>query len=615
MAPPAHFSAAPTAAPGVPAPGATGSVNAAKGGGSSADRFVGAAQALVALAFAVGLSVQFGINPWFSASAVVAVIVALSAIRHSVGASARRAAPVGPSAERRTKRPGRAAVPVAVRPSPQRITPATRPQQPPDRQMIAESVNLNHSNTPSPVQQRVSSGSHPELRTERPMAPPLDSRTAPHIVPSLPPELPAQAYGTSDPMQGYWSVQPGAPRLVQPSPPPIPVAAGTDELRETDVEIIQKLIRKLADDVNASEAGATVDVSSVSPTVTMAIEPPSLASSPPPSPPPLPIGVQSAQVPPEFHAAIENSLEALRVTADSMRSSSDVVFRTSAPPPMPHQPVPLATAPSVAAVAPPPLPDQAASRAALMAEAISAGRIDVMLEPILGLDDRDARHFEVSIRLRDASGQVLDSSPSSAGLSGTGLLPLFDAARLQRTLNVATKLNARGKSGSIFSTYSAEALDSRAFLADAAEAMHRGDAGTGQLVLTFSQADVRSFGHPQWDAMDDMRALGFRFALAGITDFDIDFEALAGLGFGFAKLEADVFLDGLVAPSGLIPPSDVCRHLSAAGLTLIVEQINDPDKLARIFGFGVLFGQGQLFGGPRALKQDAAVRPTGQAVA
>jgi cyclic-di-GMP phosphodiesterase TipF (flagellum assembly factor) len=125
-------------------------------------------------------------------------------------------------------------------------------------------------------------------------------------------------------------------------------------------------------------------------------------------------------------------------------------------------------------------------------------------------------------------------------------------------------------------------------------------------VLSFTQTDVRGFSTPEWDSLADMRALGFRFAISHMTDLDMDFEALAEQGFVFVKLDASVFLDGLPAPSGRLPSSDVCRHLAQHGLTLVVERIDDDDLLARVFGFGVLLGQGQLFGGARPVRADIA---------
>jgi cyclic-di-GMP phosphodiesterase TipF (flagellum assembly factor) len=86
------------------------------------------------------------------------------------------------------------------------------------------------------------------------------------------------------------------------------------------------------------------------------------------------------------------------------------------------------------------------------------------------------------------------------------------------------------------------------------------------------------------------------------------------MGFEFIKLDAEVFLEGLRAPTGRVPAADICRYLSEFGLTLIVGRIEDDWLLARILGFGVLFGKGTLFGGPRLVKAEV-VADTGTAAA
>jgi cyclic-di-GMP phosphodiesterase TipF (flagellum assembly factor) len=184
-------------------------------------------------------------------------------------------------------------------------------------------------------------------------------------------------------------------------------------------------------------------------------------------------------------------------------------------------------------------------------------------------------------------------------------LPLFDCARLSRTAVVGHHLESRGSAASIFSEANGESLTDDRFLGDLAEAVHQRTSVTSQLVLTFSLEDVRGFSPAEWEAMGDMRALGFRFALSGITDLDVDFAGLAEAGFAFAKLDADVLLVGLRAGQTLVPSADICRHLAKQGLALVVENIDDEQKLARIFGFGVLLGQGRLFGGPRPVKASA----------
>lgn len=258
---------------------------------------------------------------------------------------------------------------------------------------------------------------------------------------------------------------------------------------------------------------------------------------------------------------------------------------------------------AVGAVPVPPI--MAHSKLAALAEAITAGRLDVLLEPILGLADQRARHYEVSVRLRDKNGLVLDPPESVPELRESGLLPLLDCARINRSAQVARRLADRGKPGSLFSAFSGEALGHDQFLSDFTEAYVAREGLAEQLVLTFAQADVRGFAGRDWETLSEMRELGFRFSVQAVTDFDMDFEALKVAGFDFVKLDATVFLDGMPASGGVIPPADICRHLAQLGMTLIVGQIEDEMHLARIFGFGVIYGQGQMFGGARPMKAEA----------
>jgi cyclic-di-GMP phosphodiesterase, flagellum assembly factor TipF len=444
----------------------------------------------------------------------------------------------------------------------------------------------------------------PTRQSDRGAPPPLPMPAAapPQVARATPPPMPAATSPTpprpsDDDLQDIWSFRPAS--TGQKLPPFVTGRAASTQIdpklpepqastpRPADVEVIQDAIKRLLEEVNAAEQSRN----------TAPGHPATTGSAPPPLPHP--------------EASIDRSIDALRMTAGSMRAA---IGPETAPVPAPAmsqpQPPPV-PAPPQAARPHRPTPSGDA-RARLMADAISAGRIDVTLEPILGLEDQQTRHYEVTVRLRDADGNALDVTPNGPDLRGTGLLPLFDGVRVARTAAVARRLEDRGKGGSIFSMFSGESVADEHFLGELAETLHLRGSLASQLVLSFTQTDVRGFSTPEWDSLADMRALGFRFAITHMTDLDMDFEALADQGFVFAKLDASVFLTGLPAPSGHIPSADVCRHLASQGLTLVVEHIENDEQLARIFGFGVLLGQGQLFGGARPVRSDVVNdRPRG----
>lgn len=558
-----------------------------------ADRFVMGAQGLVILAIAVGLRIEGGWRPGASvgvAISMAAALLILKKMRRSSRSDDELATSALPEPE-----PVSSYVPVSVssvtRDSTTQMAPPPIPAFAFDElaalaAAVSASAPAIAPSPPSLLPPPLPRYGEPPSR----LPPPLHQ-----LKKALPVSEPRLTEYGADAAQDYWSHRPSQPRFeARATPQTNTVQAHSGQstapsatLRETDVEAIQSLIKKLADEVNLAELERHDGQDQFGQASAISPDDPGAVVNAPEMPPQL------------FHPeeGVSHSLDALRVTAETMRAPSHLVFGHELPPPIP----------------------QTSTRGSILAAAIAAGQTDVLLEPIMGLATQDAQHFEVSIRLRGPDGAALDWDPRdfaypNGELRGTGLLPLFDAAKIARTAAVARRLGDRGKTGAVFSSYSGEALTDASFRNDAATASRDRTATSGQLVLTFSQSDARAFQAPEWSAIADMRAQGFRFALSGVTDLDMDLEGLVNAGFEFVKLDAEVFLTGLNSPAGLIPSADVCGFVSGLGLALVVEHIDDEERFARVAEFGALLGQGRLFGGARLLKAESS-GSSGQAAA
>lgn len=379
-----------------------------------------------------------------------------------------------------------------------------------------------------------------------------------------PPTRPLEAPGAAMGAATVRTPPQTGPAMPPASPAPVPAAfeVPASTINEDDVEMLQRRIKAMLLEVTAAENER-----------------------------------DRADPEPLAAAGVEASLAALRSAATTMRGAD---ARAPVRPPVASQP-PL----SAVRQAPDPVEAAAAAQRRQVGDAIGAGRVDVFLEPIMGLNDHAARHYEVSIRIRGAAGEDLGTGENIVELAGRGLLPLFDKVRLERTASVAGRLAARGKDGSVFSATSSEALSDAGFQAAATGTIPANREISRKLVLSFTQADVRGFRAAEQRAVASLAALGFRFAITDLTDLDMNFEAMAGAGFIFAKLDAQVFLEGLPVPGGSVPAADVCRHLASLGYAVVVGNIADEATLAKIFGFGAVLGQGTLFGGRRPVKPDA----------
>jgi cyclic-di-GMP phosphodiesterase TipF (flagellum assembly factor) len=346
---------------------------------------------------------------------------------------------------------------------------------------------------------------------------------------------------------------------------------------EINVEVIQDLIKKLADELNGPPGGRETQVDGAAP--------------------------QALTAQPD--ALIGRSVAALDAVSRAMRGSPAGAGGTLPAPAGSRGAVGdwWPATPALAEGGPPPLDPHLAR----IAEAIVAERFEVLIEPIHALNEGRPRHYEVSMRLLTADGGALEQTDYMRAAQTSDLLPHIDAARMLRAARVARKLGERGRQGSVLSTMAGDSITDNQFLDIAAE--QTADDGRMRLVLSFSQSDARTFTPAHAEALSTMAASGFGFALEDVTDLEMDFARLKAIGFEFVKLDAKVFLDGLQAPGGCVPASDICRYLSEFGLALIVGSIEDDWLLARVMGFGVLLGKGTLFGGPRLVKAEAVAGP------
>jgi cyclic-di-GMP phosphodiesterase, flagellum assembly factor TipF len=353
--------------------------------------------------------------------------------------------------------------------------------------------------------------------SDRGLRPPVEPRDPFHFRPSREP-----AFAGAQPRQG---------------PPPLAAPQPDTGSPVMSVEVIQDLIKKLADELNTA--------------------------------------------PPESAPAGEGS--------------------DGGPPAAHHAGMPPLTPPVDSRAEAPSAPSSLDPQLARIAEAIAAQRVEVLLEPIHALAEGRPRHVEVSMRLVTADGAALDHGEFSRTAKGTELMPRIDAARVTHATRVARRLGDRGRQGSVLVRIDGNSLADESFLAAAEAAGH----AAKRLVLSVAQSEVRAFSSVHMQALKRLAAAGLRFALEEVVDLDMDLAALKTKGVDFVKLDAPHFLEGLPAAGGRVSAADVCRHLAEGGLTLVVGRIEDEWLLARVLGFGVLFGKGALFGEPRVVRDKA----------
>src|SRR5690606_9324904 len=227
---------------------------------------------------------------------------------------------------------------------------------------------------------------------------------------------------------------------------------------------------------------------------------------------------------------------------------------------------------------------------------------------------RKARHFEISLRLRNGDAGSFGPEDYIPMARNAGLLPQVDATRAARAAMVARHMDERGSGGCLFSSITAESLTSPRFLEEFADACRQAPKLRERLVFSISQSELQGLSAAQWSTIRQLATSGFRFAIEDVTSLDLDLPDLKAAGFAFMRINAQSMLDGLASLEGVLPISELCQRISEIGLTLIAVGLGGEDQLESVLAAGVPLGKGQLFGVPRPIRAEA-LRPAASSAA
>jgi cyclic-di-GMP phosphodiesterase, flagellum assembly factor TipF len=247
---------------------------------------------------------------------------------------------------------------------------------------------------------------------------------------------------------------------------------------------------------------------------------------------------------------------------------------------------------------------------ALVGAAIDAGRIDLYLQPVVALPERNVRFYEAMSRMKAESGEVIAAGDfikyAEAGL----LMPKLDRMTVMRCVQVVRRLTIKTRDIGLFCNLSSTTLTDPAF-PQLLEFLEANRAISPSLVFEFTQSAVRAMGPPEHESLAVLAERGFRFSMDNVTDLQFDVGELRERGFRFIKVPAMLLLgrDG----SGT-RPADLSGMLGGSGVDLVAERIESENIAADVLERGVRFGQGYLFAPPRPVRAEALQAGNGEEV-
>jgi len=249
-------------------------------------------------------------------------------------------------------------------------------------------------------------------------------------------------------------------------------------------------------------------------------------------------------------------------------------------------------------------------RAAIISMALSDGKVEVHLQPIVQLPQRRTRGYEALVRLRLDENTLLMPEDFLAVVEERGFGPTLDALVLTRALAIARHLGAKDGGLFVSCNFSVATWNSSKALATLSRILDKYREHNGHLVVEMPQRVFRMLDPTSLGLLGAMSANGVRFALDQVTDLRLDPVALFDRGIRFIKAPAALLQTEMAGEGSLdIAAGDLTAMMARASIILIADEISDNPTVADMIELGVGFAQGHVFSPPRPVKPEVFAEP------
>ncbi|MCH4562279.1 EAL domain-containing protein [Halomonas sp. EGI 63088] len=225
----------------------------------------------------------------------------------------------------------------------------------------------------------------------------------------------------------------------------------------------------------------------------------------------------------------------------------------------------------------------------------------LMVQPIMRLEDRDVRHYEVLLRMRDPGGNLVSPGRFIPLAERSGQIVQIDRWVLHHSLQALRQLQERGISLAV--NLSGQSLHDDGLKQFLADELTTSGADPNYLILEITEtAAVTDFSTAR-GVLQAMRDLGCRTAL---DDFGVGFSSFHYLGqlpVDYIKIDGSFIRSLPVSADSRVIVKAIADIASGFGKQAIAEFVDQEALIPILQSYGISYGQGFHLGRPIAIEE------------
>jgi cyclic-di-GMP phosphodiesterase TipF (flagellum assembly factor) len=255
--------------------------------------------------------------------------------------------------------------------------------------------------------------------------------------------------------------------------------------------------------------------------------------------------------------------------------------------------------------------DQRAARLEVVRDALAHNRVDLYLQPVVGLPQRRTVFYESFSRLRDESGRVMMPAEYLAVAEPEGLVTAIDNLLLFRCVQIVRRLAKSDRKVGIFCNIALASLGDESFFPQFLQFLSENRDLSGALIFELGQSAYAQRGAVEARNMAKLADIGFRFSLDKVSSLELDLLDLQRSDVKFLKISAQTLLEQLLEQDGRlalralkdIAAQDFAGLTRRYGVEVIAEKVESERQVIDVLELDIAYGQGHLFGEPRAIRE------------
>ena len=230
--------------------------------------------------------------------------------------------------------------------------------------------------------------------------------------------------------------------------------------------------------------------------------------------------------------------------------------------------------------------------------ALRDNRVDLYLQPIVTLPQRQARFYEAFSRIRNENGDLILPEQYIPLAADAGLISTIDNLLLFRCIQLVRRAERNNDDAGFFCNISSSSITDAEFFPQFLEFMQNNQQLAKRLLFELSESDLRAHGIVE--PLARLTALNFGLSIDHASDLGVDFAELADRNVRFVKMGATNFL----AQAGDAGAELVAR-IKSHGIDVIADRVEEEESVIGLLEANVRYAQGFLFGEPRPSRESA----------